>query len=375
MPLSPPEIATSLTVRREAVFFLATNVLIVFGLVAFDYAVALTTAFPTLFPDIRSVTPFRTLFAYGARALFTRRFPRDEYCALPASIDILRRKSRSFYMASSVFEGRLRLDLISLYSFCRAADDLIDDAPEPARSLERLQQLLALMYDPKRSSVDLENFVHSMFPAWAHTPILSLPYTKIPRRPLEELLEGFHTDMTFPALDTEKKTWPIQTENDLHTYGHRVAGTVGEMFCHLVFYHSADVTTPTDLSDYLANALKMGIALQYVNIARDIAKDAQIGRVYIPATWLSQAGVTEQDVLDRPEDVAAEFGLRRRLLEAAEVMYAESRAAIEGLPLEARGGARVAVEGYMDIGRRMNAGRWKRGKIARMARAWWLMRG
>ena len=99
---------------REMVFFLVTNILIVFGLVTFDYAVALMTAFPKLFPDCHARTPIAKLLKSGAAALCTRRFPEDEYASIAISIDLLRRKSRSFYLASSVFEGRLRLDLISL---------------------------------------------------------------------------------------------------------------------------------------------------------------------------------------------------------------------------------------------------------------------
>ncbi|KAA8909544.1 Squalene/phytoene synthase-domain-containing protein [Sphaerosporella brunnea] len=345
---------------EEVVFFLTTNVLITFGLVCFDYAVALTTAFPSLFPE--SQPPLHKQLLFGISALFTCKFPRDAYHSLPECIAILRAKSRSFYLASGVFEGRLRLDLISLYSFCRAADDLIDDSPTPAQSLERLRLLLEIIYTPSRADTK-EGFVRSMFPAWAHTPLLALPSQHIPRKLLDELLDGFEMDMGFSSVGN----WPIATYSDLERYAHYVAGTVGEMFTHLVLAHSfSSVSSPSHI---LADAEKMGRALQYVNISRDIRKDAAMHRVYVPAAWLKEARFTPEDVVRRPE-VGERF--RGRLLEKAEVLYRESRAAIEQLPVEARGGARVAVEAYMDIGRRL--GMRRQSKLERAARAWSVMR-
>jgi 15-cis-phytoene synthase/lycopene beta-cyclase len=342
-------------------------VLITFGLVAFDYAVALTTAFPSRFPE--SQPPLYRLMATGMRALCTWDFPRDVYHSIPESIEILRRKSRSFYLASGVFDGRLRLDLIALYSFCRAADDLIDDSPTPEQSLERLKLLLDIIYTPSRAA-SKDEFVRSMFPEWAHTPLLALPSHHLPRKLLDELLEGFRTDMTFPSSSEKPSTqeWPIHTHADLNTYAHCVAGAVGEMFTHIVLAHS---TSPTaSRSQLLANAEKMGTALQYVNIARDIRKDATIRRVYIPSGWLKEVGFQPEDVIARPEIGERFCG---RLLETAERLYRESRAAIEELPVEARGGARVAVEAYMDIGRRL--GMRRQSRLERAARAWWVMRG
>ena len=36
----------------------------------------------------------------------------------------------------------------------------------------------------------------------------------------------------------------------------------------------------------------MGAALQYVNIARDISVDTNIGQAYLPLTWLDEEGLT-----------------------------------------------------------------------------------
>ena len=97
---------------REAIFFLVTNALIVFGLVAFDYALAILYTFPDSFP---SVAPYPSPFLL-IRALLAPKsaFDWERAKGLREATARLQRKSRSFFLASSVFPGRLRTDLILL---------------------------------------------------------------------------------------------------------------------------------------------------------------------------------------------------------------------------------------------------------------------
>ena len=89
-----------------------TNVLVVFGLIAFDNALAVLQAFPSLFPSL-SPRPSPILLI---RALLipTRRYDLGRIAGMQQALARLRAKSRSFYLASSVFEGRLRIDLVLL---------------------------------------------------------------------------------------------------------------------------------------------------------------------------------------------------------------------------------------------------------------------
>lgn len=97
---------------EEAVFFLATNILIVFGLGAFDNALAIIDAFPDPFglaPECPSpVMLVKALFMTWTEARQAR------VAGIQEAVARLCRKSRSFYLASSTFTGRLRIDLILL---------------------------------------------------------------------------------------------------------------------------------------------------------------------------------------------------------------------------------------------------------------------
>lgn len=97
---------------EEAVFFLATNVLIVFGLGAFDHALAIIDAFPDAFPQAPEcpspVMLIKALYMPWTEAR------EDRVNGIREAVVRLCRKSRSFYLASSTFSGRLRIDLVLL---------------------------------------------------------------------------------------------------------------------------------------------------------------------------------------------------------------------------------------------------------------------
>ena len=97
---------------EEALFFLVTNVLIVFGLVAFDHALSILLTFPILFPDVPEL-PSPVLLV---QALLTDRskYGTERIIGIQEAVARLKNKSRSFYLASSAFIGRLRINLVLL---------------------------------------------------------------------------------------------------------------------------------------------------------------------------------------------------------------------------------------------------------------------
>jgi 15-cis-phytoene synthase/lycopene beta-cyclase len=356
---------------EEALFFLVTNTLIVFGQLAFDNALAVLYTFPALF----SSPPNLPSPALLMRALLTS--PNDYDAARLAGLQDavlrLKRKSRSFYLASSTFPGPLRADLLLLYSFCRVADDLVDNAAtaEEAKDwISKLHQYLDHVYSDSKSSVSSMDDVHTYFPPNTRSALLQLPAAKLPRQPLQDLLHGFEMDLEFNTSS------PIKTESDLRLYSERVAGTVAQMCIQLVFHLYPSNMTSGKQRKVVDAGNRMGIALQYVNIARDIAVDAHIGRVYLPLDWLQEASLTYEQALENPDDARME-SLRTRLLDNAFALYEGARGAIETLPAEASGPIRVAVESYMEIGRTLRqegyivkAGRATVPKWRRLVVAW-----
>lgn len=348
---------------EEAIFFLVTNCMIVFGLAAFDNALAvLHTLTPPeeRIPRLPSPATLVTALLKAAADYDQARID-----GLQEAVQRLRNKSRSFYIASGAFEGKLRIDLILLYSFCRVADDLVDNAlnKEDAEEwIKRLNKFLDLSYSKANEQMKVQSYVKENFPDSTHSALLLLPTQFLNKAPLYDLLKGFEMDLQF-ARTGPGSSLPIQSEADLELYSARVAGTVAHSCLDLVFHHSGQRTAPTIKNKLIKAGESMGIALQLVNISRDVLVDAKMKRVYLPVDWLKEVGLNADAVIKAPSGVRLDE-LRQRLLQKAFGIYRTSRGAIEELPEVARGPMRVAVESYMEIGRVLREGHYptKRGK-------------
>ena len=361
---------------EEAVFFLLTNVLIVFGLTAFDNAFAILQTFPNLFHTIPEL-PSPALLV---RALLvpTSAYDDDRIQGLQQALTRLKAKSRSFYLASGVFQGRLRIDLILLYSFCRVADDLVDEVESVDAAkhwIMKLNEYLDICYGRhnKIKAQYVNDFISSSFPPSAQATLEMLPTSYLSPEPLYDLLKGFETDLHFSSSENP---FPIKDESMLQTYGSNVAGTVAEACLELVFHHTKTAMPEAQRNRIVRAGGQMGVALQYINIARDVSVDASNGRVYFPTTWLKTENLSPEDVVKDPTSRKAE-PLRQKLLDEAFAIYDEAKGAIEELPADARGPMRVAVESYVEIGRvlrkpgyKVKAGRATVPKLRRFRVAW-----
>lgn len=255
------------------------------------------------------------------------------------------------------------------------ADDLVDEPPEGLDTstwISKLTEHLDLVYKPRKDTTPAKQadivmkFVTDEFPPSAKSALMLLPASLMPSEPLYLLLEGFRTDSNFQSTG-KGNPFPIATEHDLHGYGRRVAGTVGELCLALISHHSREPIDPAHREAVATAARQMGIALQFVNIARDIAVDATLGRVYLPTVWLAEEGLTPEMVIETITKSPTAKGelwtegkssrlrglgrLRGRLLKRAFAIYAESKPAMDWLPDESRRPMMVAVESYMEIGR------------------------
>jgi phytoene synthase len=97
----------------------------------------------------------------------------------------------------------------------------------------------------------------------------------IPRDALEALVDG-------GIQDTEQARFADLDE--LLGYCRRVAGAVG-VACVAVYG-----------SDDVEHAETLGIALQLINILRDVREDWELGRVYLPQDELAAYGVSEAEL-------------------------------------------------------------------------------
>ena len=221
--------------------------------------------------------------------------------------------------------------------------------------MDRLRRHLQLLYqaieDPSvGNTAQLKDFITMTFPSSGWSALEFLPARHLPKAPLELLLQGFETDLAFL-----EGNFPIKDEAALENYATAVASTIGVLCLHLVFHHCAPVPPPDVQRRLVAAGATMGQALQYINMARDVAVDADLGRVYLPTTWLDEHGLSPEEVLEVPGGPRIEV-MRRDLLQRAFRWYDETRGVMRLIPRPARAPMMVAVESYMEIGRVLREG-------------------
>jgi phytoene synthase len=229
--------------------------------------------------------------------------------------------SRSFYAASHLLPVAIRESAITLYAFCREADDAVDEGGDPVLALRVLEARLTSIYAgrPGASATDR---------ALART----VSRHALPRELLDALLEGFAWDAAGRRYDTL---------SEVLEYSARVAGSVGVMMAVLM-----GVRSPAAL----ARAADLGAAMQLTNIARDVGEDARAGRLYLPRDWLREAGIDPDQFVARPAHSEALAAVIRRLLAEADRLYQRADSGIAQLPAGCRGGIYAARLLYAEIG-------------------------
>ncbi len=248
--------------------------------------------------------------------------PKASHADIEACRALLRGGSRSFFAASFLLPKAVRDPAVSLYAFCRVADDAIDLDSPGGNALERLRERLERVYDGRPAAISADRALTDVVTRFA-----------VPRAIPEALLEGF-------AWDAEGRRY--EDMSSVHAYSARVAGTVGVMMTLLMGERNPTV---------VSRACDLGIAMQLSNIARDVGEDARNGRLYLPRAWMREAGIDPDAWLAKPVFTEALAEVIKRLLREADALYARAGAGISRLPLSCQPGIWAARYLYAEIGR------------------------
>jgi phytoene synthase len=268
------------------------------------------------------------------------------YCAR-----LIRANSRTFYLASALLPASKRRAVRTLYAFCRATDDLIDQAPDAAIA----RALLASW----RSRLTSHHTAYDPIPlAWAD---IQARY-RIPHGYETQLIEGI-------ARDICQRRYATFAELTEYCYG--VASTVGLMVMHIIEFQSEAA---------LPYAIKLGVALQLTNILRDVGDDWQTGRLYLPLDELARFGLREADIAIGCVDDRWRAFMRYQIARTR-ALYAEAAPGIALLDRSGRLAIAAAARLYEAIldeieaqdfdvfHRRAHVGFW--GKVRRLPCVWW----
>lgn len=268
--------------------------------------------------------------------------------------------SKSFAAAARLFDPATRRSVLMLYAWCRHCDDVVDGQelgfnPAVAATHDAAAALALLETQTRRAYAGEP--MHD--PAFAAFQEVALRHRIDPRFAFDHLA-GF-------AMDVEGAHY--ETIDDTLRYCYHVAGVVGLMMASIMGAHDQRV---------LDRACDLGLAFQLTNIARDIVEDARMGRCYLPAQWLREAGIPV-DELAEPRHRAALAKVAARLVDHAEPYYDSARGGIAALPLRSAWAIASARNVYREIGievKRRGPHAWDaRTGTGKATKLWLLMKG
>ncbi len=175
---------------------------------------------------------------------------------------LTRRRARNFAYGIMLLPREKRRAIAAIYAFARRVDDVADGDLARDEKQAQLEALRASLDSPGSDAMSV-----ALADARARFPI--------PAVALHTLVDG-------GLQDLDQKCYAHFEE--LRAYCARVAGAVG-VACVAVYG-----------SDDVERAETLGIALQLINIIRDVREDWDLGRVYLPQDELASFGVTEAEI-------------------------------------------------------------------------------
>jgi phytoene synthase len=182
---------------------------------------------------------------------------------------IARKKAKNFYYAFIALPATKRDAICAVYAFMRHADDLSDDESQPIADRRiALDRWLSEWHQAQDGSGTSDPVFLALLDAQRRFAI--------PAQLLDQLVQG-------TASDLEPRVAAYATFADLYRYCYLVASVVG-LVCIRIFGYL------DPRAEKLAE--ETGIAFQLTNILRDVAEDAQRGRLYLPLEDLERFGVS-----------------------------------------------------------------------------------
>ena len=243
---------------------------------------------------------------------------------------------KTFNWARRFLGQKMGANAARLYQFCRVLDDMADgDIENGQHRLQSIRKDLLSIGKPRDPlMVAFEPFLHKHHCA---------PDVVV------ALIDGLLSD---------QQPVRVKTETELLGYAYRVAGTVGILMCDML---------DCDHKNALDHAMDLGIAMQLTNIARDILEDAEMGRRYLPESWVGDLQPSQIVALANTplaNDAVAVTTAVEKLLNLADDYYKSGMEGFSYLPIRAHISIAIAAHVYRQIGvqLRLNQHGWHRGR-------------
>jgi len=258
------------------------------------------------------------------------------------------RQSKSNLALAFVSLGRERKrDITVFYAFCRVIDDIADSADlSVVEKRVRLAKWRQMLRAGESGEPLLARDVRGLIEKYS-----------LPVGMFEEIIAGVEMDLSILRYARFE---------ELRVYCYRVASAVGLVSIEIFGYRNPGC------KQY---AIELGLALQMTNIIRDVGKDLQDGRIYLPQEDLARFNYSEAELQVRQYN---ECFLRLMEFEAARAREFFSHAA-GALPFEDRRAmapAEIMASIYRGLLRKMELDKFrvfeKEYRLSKLEKAGWI---
>ena len=186
-----------------------------------------------------------------------------------------------------------------MYDFCRTIDDIADSNKNLNIKKKKFIVFKKKFFQRKNSIKVIDQFK------------LLVKKENISQYIVQDLFDGIQTDLKTKVI--------IKNQKKLYIYSYQVAGTVG-----LIIAKILGIKNEEDFQ----GAVKLGVAMQFTNIARDVVEDAKNNRFYINDNFKSL----------------------KQIIQMADKLYDESMSSIANISPRYRLAILVARRVYRQIG-------------------------
>ncbi|MCB1208649.1 MAG: squalene/phytoene synthase family protein [Verrucomicrobiales bacterium] len=230
--------------------------------------------------------------------------------------------SRSFYLTLKALPTALREPISLAYLLARTADTIADTAAvpatdrltllagyqsaidhnSPAQAEPAMLDALRADFCPHQTDEAERRLLECTADGLAWLRTLDDDSRQSIREVLRHIIAGQTLDIQrFPSSQELRS---LRTRDELDDYTWRVAGCVGQFWTQICSAQMPHAFLPgTDLQEQNELGIRLGKALQLINILRDLGEDLADGRCYLPESDWAPLGLDLQTLATRPESL------------------------------------------------------------------------
>ena len=249
----------------------------------------------------------------------------DDTDSLGRAFSLQKKYSTTYFLSTLLFPKRIRADIAVLYAFLRIPDEIVDNAASEDEARADIMEWQRQWQECVASEGATAGGADGSDANWVMRQMRDVHVRNgIPFALSDDFLS---------AMIQDTRVLRYADYESLRQYMYGSAAVVGRMVTYIVGVSDPEV---------LAEADKLGYAMQLTNFLRDIGDDYDTrGRIYLPLDEMAACGVTETMIAEK-QLTPAWHAFMQCQIARNRALYREAERALVHLPRYARTAIKAA---------------------------------